>query len=160
MGPGTHSGAKGAQGGKKVPKMIWIWSGLEPFLAPFWHFEAPLWRSFFDVFFEGLFFASWATFGRPGCPKGSQNEPKWSQTGSRRHLVGSARTMVFTVQEAYGEVSGRLRETTFSRLRLQTLPGGVLGIIFSEFRRFGVPFGAPWGSILDSKWRPFSGSEF
>ena len=66
--------------------------------------------------------------------------------------MGSARTMVFTVREAYGEVSGRLREATFSRLRLQTLFGGVLGSNCADFRRFGVPFGVPGASILESKW--------
>ena len=66
--------------------------------------------------------------------------------------MGSAKTMVFTVREAYGEVSGRLREATFSRLRLQTLSGDVSGSIFSDFMRFGVLFGDPWepfGSTLE-----------
>ncbi len=46
MGSGAHSGPEGSQGGKKVPKMVWIWSGLEPFLAPFWHLEASVCKLF------------------------------------------------------------------------------------------------------------------
>ena len=37
---------------------------------------APFWESFFDAFLEGLFFASWATFGRQGPPKERQNGAK------------------------------------------------------------------------------------
>ena len=65
--------------------------------------------------------------------------------------MGSAKTMVFIVREAYGEVSGRVREAIFSTLRLQTLSGGVLGDIFSDFMRFGVPFGCPWDAIFAQK---------
>ena len=49
--------------------------------------------------------------------------------------------MLFIVREPYGEVLGGLREATFSRLGFQTLPGGVLEIIFCDFRRFRAPFG-------------------
>ena len=47
--------------------------------------------------------------------------------------------MAVTVREAYEEVSDRLREATFSRKGLQTLFGGVLGTIFADFKRFGLP---------------------
>ncbi len=43
------------------------------FRGHFGDFGAPFSMPFFDAFLEGLFFASWATFGRPRCPKGSQN---------------------------------------------------------------------------------------
>ena len=44
--------------------------------------------------------------------------------------------MVFIVREAYEGVSGRLWEAIFSRLRLQTLSGGVPGSILADFGRF------------------------
>ncbi len=55
--------------------------------------------------------------------------------------------MAGTVREAYGEVSGRVREATFSRLRLQTLFGCLLGSIFADFRRFWVSFGRLGGQF-------------
>jgi len=82
MGPGGHLGAKGSQGGKKVPKMVWIWSGFEPFWAPFWDLAASFSEAFFNVFFGGVFFAPWATFGSQRCPKGSQNGAKMEPKGS------------------------------------------------------------------------------
>jgi len=83
-------------------------------------------------------------------------EPK----GRLTHLVGSARTIVFIVRAAYGEVSGSLREATFSRLRPRTPFGSVSESIFDDFRRFGMSFGGPWGTILESKMRPVAGSNF
>ena len=107
--------------------------------------------SFCNVFFEGIFFAFGRVLGAQGAQRAPKIDPKGSQRASQRRHVGSAKTMVFIVREAYGEVSGRLREATFSRLRLQTLSGGVSGSIFSDFMRFWVPFGGPWepfGSTL------------
>ena len=76
IGLGTHSGAKRAQGGKKVPQMVWIWSGFQSFLAPFWHLEAVFWKYFFVVFLEGDFFSPWAIFGAQCAQKASKMEPK------------------------------------------------------------------------------------
>jgi hypothetical protein len=59
--------------------------------------------------------------------------------------------MAGIVREAYGEVSGRVREATFSRLRLQTLFGGDFESIFADFMRFWLSFGESLGSILASK---------
>ena len=78
-------------------------------------------------------------------------EPEWSQNGACRHLAGSARTMVFTVREAHGAVSGMLWEATFFGLGLQTLFGGVLGRVFADFALFWVPIGVPGGPILEKK---------
>ena len=66
-----------------------------------------------------------------------------------------ARTMVFTVREAYREVWGRLREPTFYKPRLLTLPGGVSERIFADFGRFG----GPWGGLLGMKMCTFLGLE-
>ena len=151
IGPGTLLGAKGPRGRKKVPKMVWIWSGLEPFLAPFWDFQADFWRLFLMSFFKACFSVLGPLLGAKGAQKAPKMEPKWSRKGARGHPLGSVKCMAGTVRETYGEVSGRLREATFSRLDLQTLPGGVLGSIFADFRRFGEPLGAPWGSIFGSK---------
>ena len=78
---------------------------------------------------------------------------KWSQNGARGHLVECARTIVFTVREAYREVWGRLREPTFYKPRLLTLPGGVSERIFADFGRFG----GPWGGLLGMKMCTFWG---
>jgi hypothetical protein len=68
--------------------------------------------------------------------------------------------MAGTVREAYGRVSGRVGEATFSRLRLQTLFGGVLGSIFTDFRRFGLSFGALWAPFWHQKSDFFQGLHF
>ena len=73
---------------------------------------------------------------------------KWSPKGAQGHLLGSVKTMAAgIVREAYGEVSGRVGEATFSRLPLQTLFGSFLGSIFEDFRRFWVSFGRLGGSF-------------
>ena len=48
----------------------------------FGDFWAPFSMPFFDAFVEGLFFASWATFGCQRCPKGSQNGAKMEPKAS------------------------------------------------------------------------------
>ena len=89
--------------------------------------------------------------GAKGAQKAPKIEPKWSPKGARGDLLGSEKTVVFIVWEAYEGVSGGLWEATFSRLRLQTLSGGVLGSILADFMRFGVPFEAPLGSNWGQK---------
>ena len=42
---------------------------------------ACFWESFFHVFLEGTFFGTWANFGHPRCPIGSEMELEWSQNG-------------------------------------------------------------------------------
>ena len=64
-------------------------------------------------------------------------EPKWSPKEASGYFLGSEKTMVFTAREAYEGVSGRLWEAIFSRLRLQTLSGGVPGSILADFGPFG-----------------------
>ena len=71
--------------------------------------------------------------------------------------MGSARSIVFTAWEAYGEVSGRLLEATFSKLRLQTLE--------ESWEHFLQIFGgALWDSLRVhfglKKSDLFSGSDF
>ena len=38
LGSGARLGAVGFRGQKKVPKMVWIWSGFWLVFGPFWHF--------------------------------------------------------------------------------------------------------------------------
>ena len=137
-----------------MQKVVWIWPGFNHFLAPFWDLEAFFSESFFYVFFGGAFFTPWATFGTNGGQKASKMEPKWSPQGASGYFLGSEKTMVFTAREAYEGVSGRLWETIFSRLRLQTLSGGVPGSILADFERFWVPFGSLFGFIWMQKGSP------
>ena len=134
-----------------MPKMVWIWSGFEPFLASFWDLEAFFSESFFDVFLEVSFSLPGRLLGTNGAQKASKMEPKWSPKGAWGYLLGSEKTMVFIVREAYEGVSGRLWEATFSRLRLQTLSGGVPGSILADFRRLWVSFEVPLGSLWGQK---------
>ena len=64
-----------------------------------------------------------------------------------------ARTMVFIVREAYRGVSGRLREPTFYKPRLLTLPGGASERIFADLGRFGGPSGCRLGMKMCTFFR-------
>ena len=92
--------------------------------------------------------------GTNGGQKASKMEPKWSPKGASKYFLGSEKTMVFIVREAYEGVSGRLWEAIFSRLRLQTLSGGVPGSILADFERFWVLFGSLFGFIWMQKGSP------
>ena len=87
------------------------------------------------------------------APNAPQMESKWSQERARRHFVECAQTMQFTVREAYGEVSRRLREGTFSRRRLQTHLGGVVGRMLGDFVQFGGLLGKPLGIKFGIKFQ-------
>ena len=102
-------------------------------------------------FLEVSFSLPGRLLGAKGAQKAPKMEPKWSPKGAWGYPLGSEKTMVFIVREAYEGVSGRLWEATFSRLRLQTLSGGVLGSILADFMRFWVPFEAPLGSNWEQK---------
>ncbi len=130
-----------------MARVVWI--------NPFWSSFLRLWGTFslpfFDAFLEGVFFGLWATFGCPRCPKGLQNGAKMEAKASLEAPSGKCknhgRGCVFSILGG----SGRVREATFSRLGLQTLFGGVLGCIFSDFWRFWVSFGVSLGSLLGKK---------
>ena len=74
--------------------------------------------------------------------------------------MGSVKSMAGAMFSAHKGVSGRVREATFSSLGLQTHSGGVLESIFADFRRFWVPFGIHFGSLVDQKKRLFCRSDF
>jgi hypothetical protein len=57
------------------------------FEGPGHQFRAP----FFDAFSGGVFFAPWAGFESPKCPKGSQNEPKMEPKGCLRASSGKCK---------------------------------------------------------------------
>ena len=133
-----------------MPKVVWIWPGFESFLAPFWDLEAFFSESFFYVFLEVPFSIPSRLLGTNGGQKASKMEPKWSPKGASGYFLGSEKTMVFIVREAYEGVSGRLWEAIFSRLRLQTLSGGVPGSILADFARILSDFGCPLGAYLGS----------
>ena len=105
----------------------------------------------FLCFFWRCLFQSVGDFWAPMVAK---RLPKWSPKGASGYFLGSEKTMVFTVREAYEGVSGRLWEAIFSRLRLQTLSGGVPGSILADFKRFWVPFGSLFGLIWMKKGSP------
>ena len=88
------------------------------------------------------------------APMVAKRLPKWSPKGVSGYFLGSEKTMVFTVREAYEGVSGRLWEAIFYRLRLQTLSGGVPGRILADFARLWVPFGSLFGRIWMKKGSP------
>ena len=113
MGPGGQLGAKGSQEGKKMPKVVWIWSGFEPFLAPFWDLEAffseegkrmpkvvwiwpgfepflaPFWdlEAFFSESFFYVFFGG--AFFTPWATFGHQWWPQGFQDGAKMEAKGS-----------------------------------------------------------------------
>ena len=144
---GAIWGPKGSRKEKRCKK--WLGFGLD--LNPFWlHFET--WRHFFrsrfSMFFWRCLFHSLGDFWAPMVAK---RLPKWSPKGASGYFLGSEKTMVFIVRQAYEGVSGRLWEATFSRLRLQTLSGGVPGSILADFRRLWFSFEIPLGSLWDQK---------
>ena len=61
-----------------MPKVVWIWLGFEPFLAPFWDLEAFFSESFFYVFLEVPFSLPGRLLGTNGSQKASKMEPKKS----------------------------------------------------------------------------------
>ena len=90
-----------------------------------------------------------------GEAKGAKWEAKETQMRARGASLEHARTMLFTVREAYGQVLGEVRGPTVPRPRSRTLSGEVLGSPFGVFGRFWSPFGVPFGTTLppkDSLW--------
>ena len=71
-----------------------------------------------------------------------------------------ARTMVFTVREAHGEVSGSVREPLLSRLRREGLSGGFCRGARTDFLRFLRICGVPWETIFDEQVSFFLGVFF
>ena len=65
-----------------------------------------------------------------------------------RHFVERARTMVFTVREAHGEVSGSVLEPLFSRSRREGLSGRFCRGARTDFLRFLRILGGPLGSTF------------
>ena len=108
----------------------------------------------FDVFWKLYFSNLGRLLEAKGAQKATKMKPKWSTKEAWGYPMGSEKTMVFTVREAYGGVSGRLWEAIFSRLRLQTLSGGVPGSILADFKLFWVPFGSLFGFIWMQKGSP------
>ena len=100
------------------------------------------------LFWKGSFSVFGRLLGGQGIQKGSEMEPKSSQKRAWGYPLGSVKSMAGAMFSAHKGVSGRVREATFSRLRLQTLFGRVLGSIFADFKRFWVPFAVHFGSIL------------
>ena len=68
-----------------MPKVVWIWPGFEPFLAPFWDLEAFFSESFFYVFLEVPFSLPGRLLGTNGSQKASKMKPKWKPTSMIFH---------------------------------------------------------------------------
>ena len=60
-----------------------------------------------------------------------------------------ARTVVFTVREAHGEVSGSVWEPFFSRSRREGISGGFCRGYRTDFLRFSKILGVPWETLFD-----------
>ena len=105
------------------------------------YFWAHCWRSFFDVFFEVLFFAPWVTFGRPRCPKGSQSEAKIELKGSLRAPCGKCfNNCIYCMGGIWGGLGAALG-SNFSRLCLRAFSGGPLESILQILGDLGFPLG-------------------
>jgi hypothetical protein len=124
-----HLGAEGSQAGKKYKKIFEYCMDLTPFEL---HFGT--WRHLFrNIFYVFVWRCLCRCLVDIWKSKVRKRLPKWSPKGTWGYPLGSERTMVFIVREAYEEVSGRVWEATFSRLRLRTLSGGVPGSILADF---------------------------
>ena len=136
--PGPSRGEDASQKAKKSKSV----KSAFPFWRSFWRPLGMFFGVVFHVFLEGTFFGTWATFGHPRCPRGSQMEPEWSQNGACRHLAGSARTMVFTVREAYG----RSRASSGRQLFSDWVYRPSLEVSWGEFLQIWAHFGWSLGS--------------
>ena len=67
------SGAKMGGGREKRSKVLNLVTHFGSHFRAVW---APFWESFSDALLKRLYFASWATCGRPGPPKERQNGAK------------------------------------------------------------------------------------
>ena len=101
---------------KKCKKNLGFSLDLTYFWLPFGTF----WETFLKCFLEHALFAIFLHVVPKVAPRPPKIEAKWSRNGAQEHLVECARTMVFTVREAYREVWGELREPTFYKPRRLT----------------------------------------
>ena len=101
-----------------------------------------------------------ATQSRQMEPNGEAKGAKWEAKEIQMHARGAslehARTMLFTVREAYGQVLGEVRELTFPRPRCRTLSGGVLWNPLGVFGQFWSAFGVPFGTTLPPQCSPWA----
>ena len=125
MGSSTHSWGMGSQGGQKVPKVRFDLSFWEVILETFGHLLGCIVLMF-------LLKASLSLTGRPLGAQGAQKAPKMEPKGCLKAPCGKCQSH-----------------------SIYCTGGIVLGSILADFRRFLVPFGAPWASILAGKRRPF-----
>ena len=98
--------------------------------------------------------------GAPRAPKGAEMSPKATEKVVQGQLVERARTMVFIVWEAHGEVSGRAREPHFSRSRREGLPEGFRRGPRIDFLPFWMIFGLLWETIFGEKVHFLGGPVF
>ncbi len=148
MGSGPHLGRRWVQIGKMAARGQKCQAVLVVILKTLGH----LFRYLFLRLFRKI---SCSPPGRLLVAKGDQKASeiglKWRPKRTQGHPLGSVKSMAGAMFAAHEGVSGRVREATFSRPGLQTHSGGVLGSILADFRRFWVPFGVHFGSILGLK---------
>jgi len=118
-------------------------------VALFWLRFATFPELFLNIFVGFVLVFSCSILELKSVPKAPNMETKWSQERVPGHFVECAQTMLFTVWEAYGEVSRRLREGTFSRRCLQTHLAGVLGLMLADSGQFWCL----WWKSLGIKFR-------
>ncbi len=104
---------------------------------------------FFDPFLESLFFASWATFGRPRWPKASQNEAKMDPKGYLKALPGKCKNYGRHYTGGNWEGLGEAPGGDFFQAGSQDPPWRRPG---QHFYRFNVI----WGALGGANGVPFS----
>ena len=127
MGSGPHLGRRWVQGDKKEAKGLFENALLEIILETFGHLFG---SHFLMLFWKPSFSSLGRLLGAKGAQKGAKMEPKWRPKRAWGHPLECVKTIAGAMFSAHKGVSGRVPEATFSRLRLQTLFGGVLGSIF------------------------------
>ena len=108
--------ALASQEGKKMPKVVWIWSGFEPFLGSFWDLEAFFRR-------KEKRCQKWFGFGL-------DLNPFWLHFETWRHFFRSRFSMFFL--EVPFSVRGRLLGTNGGQKASKMEPKGSLGVFSGE----------------------------
>ena len=75
----------------------------------------------------------WCRYGAQGPKKGAKRSAKSIQKAVSMNIVECAKTIVFTVREAHGQLPRRVRRPPFSRSLKEVLSKGVPGSAWDDF---------------------------
>ena len=153
-------GPSGTRVASRPPKALKKLVVATPFGGHLGDFSWLVPESFYDVFLGPSFSAPERLLGASRVPNGSKMMPKATKKEVRRQLVERARTMVVTVWEAHGEVSGRAWEPLFPRSRREGLSEGFRRGPRIDFLLFWMIFGVLWETIFGEKVLFFGGPVF